>query len=164
MASDIWQPKIDRYVDAELSEEEMRAMDAHLRECSSCAAQALRQMQLKRATKLAARRYAPSPQFRRKIADQVIADQVIADQVKGARRPVPWRWGWAPLLAAAVMSPPGCGNISKSFVGAGAVRTVALRVNRYPCCKPCRLQPGGRSVLRPAYRQALVPGQSAVHV
>ena len=32
MASDIWQPKIDRYVDAELSEEEMRAMDAHLRE------------------------------------------------------------------------------------------------------------------------------------
>lgn len=107
MASDIWQPKIDRYVDAELSEEEMRAMDAHLRECSSCAAQALRQMQLKRATKLAARRYAPSPQFRRKIADQVIANQVIADQVianqVGARRPLSWRWGWAPLLAAAVM-------------------------------------------------------------
>ncbi|HKN70484.1 MAG TPA: anti-sigma factor [Terriglobales bacterium] len=97
MASDIWQPKIDRYVDAELSDEEMRAMDAHLRECSSCAVQALRQMRLKHDTKLAARRYAPSPQFRRKIANQVIADQV------GARRPVSWRWGWAPLLAAAVM-------------------------------------------------------------
>jgi len=97
MASDIWQPRISRYVDAELSEEEMRAMDAHLRECSSCAAEALRQMQLKHATKLAARRFSPSPQFRRRIADQVIADQVAA------RRPVIWRWGWAPLLAAAVM-------------------------------------------------------------
>ena len=102
MASDIWQPKIDRYLDAEPSEEEMRAMDAHLRECSSCAAQALSQMRLKHDTKLAARRYAPSPQFRRKIADQVRADQAIADQV-GARRPVSWRWGWAPVLAAAVM-------------------------------------------------------------
>jgi len=102
MASDIWQPKIDRYVDAELSEEEMRAMDAHLRECSSCAVQALRQMRLKHDTKLAARRYAPSPQFRRKIADQVRANQVRTDQV-GARRPVSWRWGWAPLLAAAAI-------------------------------------------------------------
>ncbi len=102
MASDIWQPKIDRYVDAELSDEEMRAMDAHLRECSSCAAQALRQMRLKHDIKLAARRYAPSPQFRRKIADQVIAKQVIADRL-GARTPVSWRWGWAPLLAAAVV-------------------------------------------------------------
>ncbi len=102
MASDIWQPKIDRYVDAELSDEEMRAMDAHLRECSSCAAQALRQMRLKHDTKLAARRYAPSPQFRRKIADQVIANQVTAGQA-AARRPVPWRRGWAPVLAAAVM-------------------------------------------------------------
>jgi anti-sigma factor RsiW len=101
MASDIWQPKINRYVDAELSEEEMRAMDAHLRECSSCAAQALLQMRLKHDTKLAARRYTPSPQFRRRIADQVMAGQVIADQV-GARKPVPWRWA-APLLAAAVM-------------------------------------------------------------
>ena len=96
MTSDIWQPRISRYVDAELSEEEMRAMDAHLRECSSCAAEALRQMQLKHATKLAARRFSPSPQFRRRIADQVLADQV------GARRRVIWRWA-VPLLAAAVM-------------------------------------------------------------
>jgi len=101
MASDIWQPKIDRYVDAELSEEEMRAMDAHLHECSSCAAEALRRMRLKHDTKLAARRYAPSPQFRRRIEGQVMAGQVIADRV-GARRTVTWRWA-APLLAAAVM-------------------------------------------------------------
>jgi anti-sigma factor RsiW len=88
MTRDSWQPKISGYVDAELPEREMRAMDAHLRECSACAAEALRQVQLKLATKLAARRYTPSSQFRRKMAGQAAAS-----------RPARGRWGWAPLLA-----------------------------------------------------------------
>src|ERR1035438_6245763 len=92
MSSDIWQPKISGYVDAELSEQEMRAMDSHLRECSACAAEALGQLQLKLATKQAAQSFTPSAEFRRKIADQV-----------AARKPARSRWGWAPLLAIATI-------------------------------------------------------------
>ena len=92
MTTDLWQPKIPRYVDAELPTEEMRAMDAHLRGCSECAAEALRQMRLKQETKLAARRYTSSPELRRKIASQV-----------GGRSPATW-WGWAPLLAATAVA------------------------------------------------------------
>jgi anti-sigma factor RsiW len=92
MASDTWQPKIQGYVDAELSDQEMSGMDAHLRECAPCAAEALRLVQLKHATLLAGRRYTPSPQFRRKIADQV-----------RARRSGVWRWVWAPGLAVAIV-------------------------------------------------------------
>jgi anti-sigma factor RsiW len=92
MPGDIWQPKIDRYVDGELSGEEMLAMDPHLRECASCAAAALSRMQLKQATKLAAQRYTPSPQFRRRIAAHA-----------AGRRRIAWRWEWTPLLAAAAI-------------------------------------------------------------
>ena len=92
MATDLWQSKIPAYVDTELSEQEMRAMDAHVRECSGCAAEALRQMRLKHETKLAGRRYEPSPEFRRKIAGQI-----------SAKKPARWRYIWAPALAAAVM-------------------------------------------------------------
>ena len=67
MADDIWQPKLDQYLDSELSAEEMRGMDAHLRECPSCSGDALRRMQLKRATRLAGQRYTPSAEFRRRI-------------------------------------------------------------------------------------------------
>ncbi len=93
MTSDLWQPKIHPYVDSELPAEETRAMGAHLRECSSCAAEALRLMQLKHATHLAARRYTPSAQFRRKLAGQY-----------AARRPVLALRRWAlPLTAAAII-------------------------------------------------------------
>jgi anti-sigma factor RsiW len=90
MASDIWQPKISAYVDAELSDQEMHAMDAHLRDCPSCAVEVLHQVQLKQSAKLAARRYTPSPQFRRKIAVQV-----------SAHKPATWRWGWISAFALA---------------------------------------------------------------
>jgi anti-sigma factor RsiW len=91
MASDLWHPKIDRYVDGELSVEEMRALEAHLRECPSCSAEALRQVQQKRDIGLAARRYTPSPQFRLKIAEQL------------APKKVSRRWLWTPALAAVAL-------------------------------------------------------------
>ena len=92
MTSDIWQPKIDRYVDAELSDDEMRAMDVHLQGCPACAAQVLSHVQLKRSTRRAARRFSPSPGFRQRIAAQV-----------AGTKPVSWRGGWFRLLAAAAI-------------------------------------------------------------
>jgi anti-sigma factor RsiW len=87
---DDWAPKIDPYLDSELSAEEMRGMDAHLRECPSCASDALRRLQLKRATRLAGQRYTPSADFRRRIEQQVAAKD-------HPRR----RWLWVPVLVAA---------------------------------------------------------------
>jgi len=90
MVSDTWQEKIDQYVDAELSSEEMRAMEAHLRECPSCAADVLCHTRLKHVTKMAGKRYLPSSDFRRRIQQHIVAP----------RRPVR-RWLWAPSLALA---------------------------------------------------------------
>ena len=92
MPDDNWQPKLDLYLDSELSAEEMRGMDAHLRECPSCSGDALRRLQLKRATHLAGQRYTPSAEFRRRIQRQVVA--------KGRPRP---GWLWVPVLAAAMV-------------------------------------------------------------
>jgi anti-sigma factor RsiW len=86
---DDWVPKIDPYLDSELSAEEMRGMDAHLRQCSTCASDALRRLQLKRATRMAGQRYKPSADFRQRIERRVVAK---AQPRRG--------WLWVPALAA----------------------------------------------------------------
>lgn len=92
MACSIWQAKIDAYVDAELPQEEMRALDLHVRSCPSCAADALARVQWKRAVKVSAKRYAPSAEFRQRIQQQ------IAPRRKAAL------WGfWLPRLAVAAV-------------------------------------------------------------
>jgi len=92
MPDDSWRPKLDQYLDSELPAEEMRGMDAHLRECASCASEALSRLQLKRATRLAGQRYAPSADFRRRIERQVAA--------KSRSRRVLL---WVPVLAVAML-------------------------------------------------------------
>jgi anti-sigma factor RsiW len=90
--TDVWQAKLDQYLDSELSAEEMRGMDAHLRECPSCASDALGRLQLKRATRLAGQRYTPSAEFRQRIQQQVATKTRV-------RRP----WLWAPALVTAAV-------------------------------------------------------------
>ncbi len=92
MACQQWRTKIDAYSDAGLPAEEMRAFDRHLATCPSCAADALARVQWKRATQLAGRRYAPSAEFR----------QRIAQQISPRRRPA-WLRSWVPALAAAAV-------------------------------------------------------------
>jgi anti-sigma factor RsiW len=88
-----WQDKIERYVDAELPESETAEMDAHLRTCSLCAADALGRLQLKRMTQTAGRRYTPSPEFRLKI------DKMMVKQARPVRR-----WGWSFGLSTAAVA------------------------------------------------------------
>jgi len=85
-----WVPKLDLYVDGELSGGELTEVEAHLRACPTCAADALSRLQLKRMTQAAGRRFSPRQEFRQKI------EQKIAR----AKRPR-WAWGWAAVLAAA---------------------------------------------------------------
>lgn len=95
MACDSWRGKVEAYVDAELSESEQRAFDAHLKSCAACAAEAVARLQQKQLTQAAGKRYSPSPEFRRRIEGAV-----------GARsRPSPGSWFrlWAPQLAMAAL-------------------------------------------------------------
>jgi anti-sigma factor RsiW len=49
MVCEAWKAKIDTYLDGELPDEDMRTFDAHVRNCPSCAADALSRVQMKRA-------------------------------------------------------------------------------------------------------------------
>jgi len=61
---DHWTAKLDTYLDGELSANEMRDLDAHLRGCPSCAADVLNRLQIKRAVHSAGTRYRPTAEFR----------------------------------------------------------------------------------------------------
>ena len=67
MACESWLSQLDTYLDGELPADQMRALDAHLRTCPSCSADALARVQMKRAIKSAAMRYTPSAELRRRI-------------------------------------------------------------------------------------------------
>jgi anti-sigma factor RsiW len=87
-----WVPKLDLYVDGELSGDELKEVEVHLQACPACAADALSRLQLKRMTESAGRRFSPRPEFRLKVAQSIDA----------AKRPR-WVWRWAPILAAAAL-------------------------------------------------------------
>ena len=88
MACDQWRAQLDAYLDGELPGESMRALDAHLRTCPACAADALARIQLKRAIKTAGMRFAPSPEFRNQIQKKI-----------AGKPPRAWNVGW--VLATA---------------------------------------------------------------
>ena len=87
MPEDIYLPKIDQYLDAELPADEMRSMAAHLRDCSTCAADALQRTQLRQTTKLAGRRYTPSIAFRHRVEQKITPRRRI------------WMRAWLPVSA-----------------------------------------------------------------
>jgi anti-sigma factor RsiW len=69
--SDKWTEKLDRYLDGELASDEMRELDTHVRGCTSCAADVLSRVQLKRAVQSAGKRYQPSTEFRQRIRKSI---------------------------------------------------------------------------------------------
>ncbi len=71
--ADHWTPKLETYLDGELSANEMRDLDAHLRTCPSCAADVLNRLQTKRAIHSAGKRYTPSPEFRERLRKSIVA-------------------------------------------------------------------------------------------
>jgi anti-sigma factor RsiW len=64
-------PQLETYLDGELSPNEMRELDSHLRTCLSCAADVLSLVQTKRAVHSAGKRYSPSPAFRDRIRKSI---------------------------------------------------------------------------------------------
>ncbi len=81
MTCDPWRDKLDAYVDGDASQEDLASMEAHLRTCPSCAADALSRLQMKRMTQAAATaRYTPSPEFRLRIEKSIQKNEANPSQ------------------------------------------------------------------------------------
>jgi anti-sigma factor RsiW len=92
MACGSWSEKLDACFDGELAADDARALQEHLRGCSSCAAEGLARLQQKLAVRAAGPRFTPDPAFRARIAKSI-----------AARKPSPWKRYWLPALATAAV-------------------------------------------------------------
>ena len=71
MVCDSRKATLDTYLDGELSEEETRTFDAHVRSCPSCSADALARVQTKRTIQVAGKRFTPSADFRKRVQQSI---------------------------------------------------------------------------------------------
>jgi anti-sigma factor RsiW len=104
MVCESWKAKLDTYVDGEVLEEEIRTFDAHVRSCTSCSADALARVQMKRAIQAAGRRYIPSAEFRKRM------QQKIASKPRRS-------FGLAWTLAAAAAVILVVGTLTSAYLG-----------------------------------------------
>ena len=104
MVCESWKAQLDTYLDGELPEEEMRTFDAHVRNCSSCSADALARVQMKRTVQVAGKRFTPSAEFRRRM------QQSIAPKPQRS-----FRLGW--ILAAAAAAILVVGALTSTYLG-----------------------------------------------
>jgi anti-sigma factor RsiW len=92
--TDAWTAKLEPYLDGELSSQEMRDLDAHLRTCPDCASEVLHRVQLKRSLQSTGRRFSPSPEFRQRVHRQIAAHP----------RTSPWKiWSTAAAVFATLL-------------------------------------------------------------
>ncbi len=73
MVCESWKTQLDTYLDGELPSEEMHVFDGHVRICTSCAADALARVQMKRTVQVAGKRFTPSAEFRRRVQQSIAA-------------------------------------------------------------------------------------------
>jgi len=104
MVCESWKAKLDTYLDGEVPEEEMRTVDAHVRGCRSCSADALTLVQTKRAIQVAGKRYTPSAEFRKRMQQKIAAKP---------RRS--FGLGWTLTAAAAVIFVVG--TLTSAYLG-----------------------------------------------
>src|ERR1700751_1368699 len=104
MVCESWKTELDTYLDGELPSEEMHVFDGHVRICTSCAADALARVQMKRTVQVAGKRFTPSAEFRRRM------QQSIAPKPQRS-----FRLGW--ILAAAAAAILVAGALTLTYLG-----------------------------------------------
>ena len=90
MECELWGEKLDAYADGELCSADAKTLGEHLRQCSSCAADVLERVQMKRAVAAAGNNYAPSATFRERIR------QSVAKPARDGR----WVWQFVAVAAS----------------------------------------------------------------
>src|SRR5271165_3548888 len=107
MACDAWAAKLDAYLDGELGAAEARELNAHIKGCGACVADALERVQVKRAVAGAGERYEPSAEFRARVLKSV-AVKIPASQRRDVERPASRGWKWwvlaVPALSVLIVS------------------------------------------------------------
>jgi anti-sigma factor RsiW len=93
MNCDLWQGKIDPFVDAELAEDEARRFEEHLHECAACAAETQARQRLKLETRAAGKKFLPSYEFETRLQRRIARPRNLG-----------WSWGWASAGVAAVIA------------------------------------------------------------
>jgi anti-sigma factor RsiW len=104
MVCESWKAKLDTYLDGEVPEQEMRTFDSHIRNCSSCSADALSRVQLKRAIQVAGKRFNPRAEFRKRMQRNMAP--------KARPR---FHLGW--MLAAAAALVLVAGTLTSTYLG-----------------------------------------------
>jgi anti-sigma factor RsiW len=116
MTCDLWEKRLDAYVDGETPAQDLPALEDHLRTCQDCAAEALGRMQMKRATRAAAAmRFRPPAELR----------QSIQKRIAPKRSPLAFLMSPALAIAAAALLVLAIAGSSAMFVR-GAAREQAL--------------------------------------
>jgi len=96
MACEPWSDKLDAYFDGELSSDEARALQQHLRGCAACAAEGLARVQQKLVVKAAGQRFVPDPAFRARMERSIAARRPSATLASGRR-------SWLPVFNIATV-------------------------------------------------------------
>ena len=96
--------KLDTYLDGELPKTDMRTLDAHVRNCPSCSADALGRVQMKRSIQAAGKRFTPSAEFRSRIQKSIA--------IKPRRS---FQLGWMLAMAATVILVAG--TLTSTYLG-----------------------------------------------
>jgi anti-sigma factor RsiW len=133
---------LSAYLDGELSADQERSLQEHLRSCPECAAEVAAQVRLRRAMKPAASRFAPSADFRRKVQGQLAPKRTAAS-----------RWLWPAAVAAlAVMLLAVVWN-RESTLGNQAFREVAdLHVSDMASANPYDVVSSDRHTVKPWFQ------------
>ncbi len=98
-----WRARIDVYLDGELPESEVAAIEQHLKDCPSCAAEALGRLQLKRSIGASAFCFTPSNEFQRRLKAS-LAGEAVRPRTRLSFRGLPALAAClAAVLVAAVM-------------------------------------------------------------
>lgn len=102
-----WQEKTGLYVDGELEPAVQQALATHLESCTACAAVVLEQQELKKAVRIAGKRFTAPPELYAQVRKQI--------QPQAGRLP---RWRWALVTALLVVIAAFAGSwLSRSREG-----------------------------------------------
>jgi anti-sigma factor RsiW len=102
MNCELCRNQLDAYVDGELAQQDFAAVESHIGECHACAAEALRRMQLKRATRDASQHFTPSPELRAQIGG-IIAPKPTSPNSPNSQRSLLWRPAFAAVCALLIV-------------------------------------------------------------